>query len=346
MGPGYGIDTCSTGHTLMLQNPIIRADELGLVEKYGLSYLHPDPVAHVALPDGEQITMSLDCEATMAELARYSEKDAQSYGRLIAEFDELRPLLGKARSGPIGMAPSMKSLLAEHPRGGIWARRMAMSARDIILREFESPHVRAFMGWLSFQTAVPIDQAGTGILPYQIAAPRQASSWSIPKGGSGRLTDALVGFLGDHGVTFYCNATVARLILDDGRCVGVETNDGRAFRAKQGVVSTIHVKHLADMAPATRLGVKISSSEPIPTMSAFHSLRAIWQLLRRRSLRLHAARARRSRQGMRDGSRISFNPVAISTTSACRRRWRGCWLRRQRWLIPRARRKAITRSSF
>ena len=90
---------------------------------------------------------------------------------------------------------------------------------------------------------------GTGILPYQIAAPRQASSWSIPKGGSGRLTDALVGFLGDHGVTFYCNATVARLILDDGRCVGVETNDGRAFRAKQGVVSTIHVKHLADMAP-------------------------------------------------------------------------------------------------
>ena len=40
---------------------------------------------------------------------------------------------------------------------------------------------------MSFQTAVPIDQAGTGFLPYQITAPRQARSWSIPKGGSGKV---------------------------------------------------------------------------------------------------------------------------------------------------------------
>ena len=68
LGPGYKIDTCSTGHTLILQNPIIKLDELGIVEKYGLSYLQPDPVAHVALPDGEQITMFLDVKKTIKEL--------------------------------------------------------------------------------------------------------------------------------------------------------------------------------------------------------------------------------------------------------------------------------------
>lgn len=254
LGPGYGIDTCSTGHTLILQNPIIRLDELGLVEKYGLSYLHPDPVAHVALPDGEQITMSLDPNATMIELGRYSQKDAESYARLLTEFDDLRPLLGKARAGPIGTAPSLKALLSAHPRGNIWARRMAMSARDVIVHEFESPHARAFMGWLSFQTAVPIDQAGTGLLPYQIAAPRQASSWSIPEGGSGRLTDALVGFLGDHGASFHMDTTVTDLILDAGRCVGVRTKDGRRFHGRKGVISTIHIKHLVDMAPPDAWG--------------------------------------------------------------------------------------------
>ncbi|MDE0694411.1 MAG: NAD(P)/FAD-dependent oxidoreductase [Boseongicola sp.] len=248
LGPGYGIDTCSTGHTLILQNPLIRLDELGLVEEYGLSYLHPDPVAHVALPDGEQITMSLDLDATVAEFARYSQQDAESYARLISEFDELRPLLGDARSGPVGMAPSMRDLLRDHPRGGIWARRMAMSARDVILHEFTSPHVRAFMGWMAFQTAVPIDQAGTGFLPYQITAPRQARSWSIPKGGSGRLTDALVGFLANRGAEFHYEARVESLILEGNRCVGVRTRDGREFRGRRGVVSTIHVKHLVEMA--------------------------------------------------------------------------------------------------
>jgi phytoene dehydrogenase-like protein len=249
LGPGYGIDTCSTGHTLILQNPIIRLDELGLVAKYGLSYLHPDPVAHVGLPDGDQITMFLDPAKTIEELRRYSEKDAESYARLLAEFDELRPILGKARARPIGLGPSMRDLLKAHPRGGIWARRMAMSARDIILREFESPHVRAFMGWMAFQTAVPIDQAGTGLLPYQITAPRQANSWSIPAGGSGQLVDAMVGFLQENGATITCGVTVSDLILEGGRCVGVRSTTGQEYRGRKGVISTIHIKHLVDMAP-------------------------------------------------------------------------------------------------
>lgn len=254
LGPGYAIDTCSTGHTLIQQNPIIRLDELGLVEKHGLSYIDPDPVAHVALPDGEQITMYLDAEKTIAEFARYSEEDAESYRRLLQEFDELRPLLGKARGAPIGYGPSLRELLKDHPRGGIWARRMAMSARDIILREFKSPHMRAFMGWMAFQTAVPIDQAGTGLLAYQIIAPRQARSWSIPKGGSGRLVDALVGYLEDKGARFHMGTRVSGLILEDGRCVGVRCEDGREFRGTRGVVSTVHVKHLVDMAPAEAWG--------------------------------------------------------------------------------------------
>ena len=203
LGDGYKIDTCSTGHTLILQNPIISQDELGLVEEFGLSYLHPDPVAHVAFPDGEQITMTLDPNETAEEFSRYSRKDADSYLRLIREFDELKPMLGRARSQPLGMGPSLKSLLEKHNRGAIWLRRQSMSAKDVILREFESKHVRAFMGWMSFQTAVPIDQAGTGFLPYQITAPRQARSWSIPKGGSGKLTEALVDYLEKRGVNFY-----------------------------------------------------------------------------------------------------------------------------------------------
>ena len=37
LGPGFAIDTCSTGHTLILQNLIIRLDELGLVARHGLT---------------------------------------------------------------------------------------------------------------------------------------------------------------------------------------------------------------------------------------------------------------------------------------------------------------------
>lgn len=252
--PGYMVDTCSTGHTLIQVNPLIRKDELGLVSKYGLSYIDPDPVEVVAFPDGEALTMWLDIDRTVSEFARYSEKDAAAYRRLVEEYDEVKGVLGATRFRPVGYGPTAADLLAEHPRGNIWMRRSMMSARDVILHEFEDPHSRAFMAWMASQTAVPIDGAGTGLLAYQIVSGRQARSWSIPAGGSGRLIDALVGYLTDNGATIECDVVVDELILEGGRCVGIRSEDGREWRAKEAVVSTIHVKHLVDMAPAEAWG--------------------------------------------------------------------------------------------
>lgn len=243
--PGYRIDTCSTGHTLILVNPLIRDDELGLVAKHGLQYIDPDPVEHVVFPDGEYLTMWLDLDRTCDEIARYSEQDAEAYRRLIAEFDEVKGLVGGTRFRPVGKGPSLDQVLADRP---IWARRRMMSARDVIAKTFTDPHVRAFMGWVASQTAVPIDGAGTGLLAYQIVAARQARSWSIPRGGSGRLIEALLDFLSENGAEFRTDTKVSSLIVEDGRCVGVRTETGEELRATRAVVSTIHVKHLLDMA--------------------------------------------------------------------------------------------------
>src|SRR6202030_1699606 len=70
--PGFGIDTCATGHTLIRINPLLTGDELGLVANYGLRYIDPDPVAHVAFRDGEHFTMWLDRDRTAAEIARFA----------------------------------------------------------------------------------------------------------------------------------------------------------------------------------------------------------------------------------------------------------------------------------
>lgn len=252
--PGYRVDTCSTGHTLIQVNPLIRDDELGLVADYGLSYIDPDPVAHVAFPDGEQMTMWLDIDETCAEIERFSERDAVTYRRLIDDYETVKKPIGSIRFRPVGRGPSLDELLADRPDGARWSRIRMMSARDVIEHLFEESHVRAFMGWMASQTAVPIDGAGTGLLAYQIVAGRQARSWSIPGGGSGLLIDSLVGYLTDHGASFHTDTSVTELIVEAGKCVGVRTAQGDEFRARQAVVSTIHIKHLVEMAPEDAWG--------------------------------------------------------------------------------------------
>jgi phytoene dehydrogenase-like protein len=254
MGPGYLLDSCSTGHTQIQTNPLLANDELGLLGRYGLEYLMPDPFAHVAFPDGEQLTAWLDVARTEDELARFSKADARAYRRLLTEYDEVKHLFGAATFTPVGFGPSLDERLRAHPRGNIWRRRTVLSAWEIVRHEFEDPHVQAFMLWQAYQTLVPIDAPGSGPLAYSIVFGRQRRSWTLPRGGSGRLTDALVDCIEDHGGTVLCSRRVNRLVLQGRRCAGVETETGERYLAREAVVSTIHVKHLIEMAPAEAWG--------------------------------------------------------------------------------------------
>jgi phytoene dehydrogenase-like protein len=248
--PGFLIDTCATGHTLIRVNPLLTGDELGLVADYGLRYIDPDPVAHVAFPDGEHLTMWLDRNRTAEEIARFSPADAASYLRMLDEYDDVKSIFSGSQFTPVGFGPSLDARLAEHPRGRIWQRRQVLSAWDIIRHEFSSRHVQAFMLWMAFQTNQAVDVPGSGLLAYSLIFGRQQRSWSILAGGSGRLTEALTGYLEHHGGTVLCGKEVTRLVLDGDRCVGVETADGEQYRAGTAVLSTIHITHLRDMAPA------------------------------------------------------------------------------------------------
>jgi phytoene dehydrogenase-like protein len=244
--PGFHFDSCSTGHTLIQPNPLLRDDELGLKSRFGLEYVQPDPVAHVVFPDGESFTHWLDLDRTLEEIARFSRRDADAYKRALAEFAEIREPLGRYRFNPIGSVPPLDELLRDKPR---WLRRIASTAYDVVRRTYEDPHVQSYLLWQAFQTAQPVDSPGSGVLAYSIVAGRQSQSWTLPLGGSGELARALVDCLEDAGGTLRCNTRVSELVVEGGRCTGVVTEAGERISARHAVVSTIHVKQLVEMAP-------------------------------------------------------------------------------------------------
>jgi hypothetical protein len=181
---------------------------------YGLRYIEPDPVAHVAFPDGKQLTMWLDRDRTAAEIARFAPADAAAYLRMLAEYDEVKSIFSESQFTPVGFGPSLEARLAEHPHGRLWQRRRMLSAWDIIRHEFSSRHVQAFMLWMAFQTNQAVDVPGSGLLAYSLIFGRQQRSWSILADGSGQLTAALTAYLESHGGTVLCNKWVTRLLLD------------------------------------------------------------------------------------------------------------------------------------
>jgi phytoene dehydrogenase-like protein len=160
--PGFLHDSCSTAHNLIQASPALK--ELRLEEDYGLDYIRPDPVVHVAFGDGEWLTQWRDLDRTCEEFARFSRRDAEAYRRLIGQYDAVKAVFGAYRNSPVGRAPRPEEAL-----DGAWRRRLAMSAWDVIRAEFEDWHSRAFMLWMSLMTVQPADRPGTGVLAYSLA---------------------------------------------------------------------------------------------------------------------------------------------------------------------------------
>src|SRR6267154_3413083 len=219
---GFIHDTCSSAHNGLQENPLIRDNEINLAD-YGLEYIFTDPVFHMPFLDGAYVTQWRDPERTRAEFAKINKKDGDTYWRMWKESENIQPT------------------------AKFWQRRLAMSHWEIIRANFVDDHCRAFMlacPWSQQPPQYPM----TGRVAYG-PFNQQRHSRPLPKGGSGKLTEALARFIEAHNGVILTSKPVAKLIIEGGKCTGVECLDGSAYHADKAVVSTIHIKHLVDMAP-------------------------------------------------------------------------------------------------
>ncbi|MGH3386417.1 MAG: phytoene desaturase family protein, partial [Nocardioidaceae bacterium] len=237
--PGFAHDSCASAHVLIQSNPLLKDDELGLLSTYGLQYVMADPAVVFPQPHGDSLVMHRDLEATQAEVARWSARDAAEFGALIAEWhDGLGAVHGRWSSGlDLGASEAAGRYLALRER----------SAWDVVHERFTDPTIRSFVLWLAMATIQDPRRPGTGFLPSSLTAGRLSFGWATPLGGSSALPDALVRQVRDHGGQVVCSAAVTTVEVSDDRAVAVRTADGRRVSARRGVVSSAHLALLAEM---------------------------------------------------------------------------------------------------
>jgi len=255
--PGFHEDLCSSVHGFIQNDPVLRDNELNLGE-YGLSYVDPDPIMHISFPDRSWITMWHDLDRTCEEYARYSKKDAGTFRALVGEYQAYNAARGSG---------------AAVPDEALWRRRFAMSAYDLITQTFESRQVQSLHLATGRFGSVPAGHPGTGRQMFT-SVRHQVDGRPMAVGGSGMLPTALARVIRAHGGVIRTNMPVVQLVMEGGQCRGVECADGSVYRARKAVVSTIHIRHLVDMAPKPLWGdafvEQVGLLQPEPAMFAFH----------------------------------------------------------------------------
>jgi phytoene dehydrogenase-like protein len=108
-------------------------------------------------------------------------------------------------------------------------------------RLFRSEAARALLASGTSHGDLSVATAGSTPAALVLAMAAQHANMPVPVGGAGRLAEALVSCVSEAGGTVLTGREVARVVVEDGTAVGVETATGETVRARRAVV--------ADLAP-------------------------------------------------------------------------------------------------
>jgi phytoene dehydrogenase-like protein len=251
--PGYLSDLFSSFYPLGFASPVMRALQL---QDQGLRWTHaPDVLTHL-LPDGRSATVNRDLDATMASMEHFAVGDGERWRQAYEEWRDVSPHLLDALFTPF--PPVRAGLeLARRLRvsGGLrMARRLILSVRELGSELFRGEGAQLAFAGCALHTDLAPESAGGGVYGWLLAMLGQEFGWPVPVGGAQQITAALVARLEQRGGRITYDTPVTRVLVAQGRAMGVRTADGRNWRARRAVLADVPAPALyLDLVGARRL---------------------------------------------------------------------------------------------
>lgn len=238
--PGWWHDEHSNVHIMIQGNPMLRNDELGLLGKFGLEYIYPDLV-HVSIwEDGTIIRSWKDLDKTCEGIASFSPRDAEAYRAFATMSMNTLPMFMSGLYNPPFPMGAFVAMMDQSDEGRFLLDMMQRSALDVVNQYFESEWLKLHIVRMVTENLQMPEELGTGMGAFLMPGIIHTYGCSMPKGGSGELSKALVRALEHFGGEVRCSAEVQRVIVSSGRAMGLELVTGEVFMAKDGVIGAIH----------------------------------------------------------------------------------------------------------
>jgi phytoene dehydrogenase-like protein len=224
--PGFRHDRYSAFYPLGAASPVLAA--LGL-ERYGLRWRHaPTVLAHV-LPDDRCAVLSRDLAETAESVARFAAGDGPAWRALYGRWQRVGPAVLDAVLRPFPpVAPALRLAGALGSSADLlrFARFALLPVQRMGQELFAGEGARLLLAGNALHADLTPQATGSGMFGWLLAMVGQQLGFPVPAGGAGQLVTALVDRLADRGGRLVCGAPVERVVVRDGRAVGVRLAGG------------------------------------------------------------------------------------------------------------------------
>jgi len=232
---GFVHDTFSAFYPLALASPALTSLDL---EQYGLVWEHAPAVLGHVFGDGEWALIHRDRAVTASLLEDAADGDA--WLALCDQWDRIGDDLTGSLLTPFPPVRHGVRLGARLPRAGglTTVRDLLAPAYDLAQSRFRGRSARALLAGNAGHSDIPLQAPGSGALAVLMSMLAQSVGFPAPRGGAGRLSEALVARLRTRGGEVRCDSEVTRVVVEDGRAVAVRLGD-HEIRAARAVLADV-----------------------------------------------------------------------------------------------------------
>lgn len=185
---------------------------------------------------------------TKSSLSVYSARDADTYVALKRRSARFGTLLRKGMYAPPRPAWFEEQGAWLERAYALWRAEGKMgdgTARGIIEALFESPEVRTLFLALALETGVPLSEPGSDLAFLGLSL-WAIGRWRVPRGGMQAYSTALAAAVRRAGADVRRGARVERVLIADGRAIGVRTTGGEEIAASRGILAATPLLRLYD----------------------------------------------------------------------------------------------------
>ncbi len=243
--PGFKVSTAAYVNSLF-RPEIVRDLRL---HDYGFESVERNPASFSPFADGRYLLLGGDAASNLAEIAKFSRRDALAYPQYEAMLERVASVLEPTliERPPNVERPSLDDLFRLAKLGwsfkqlgsalGEAVEVLTGAARPILDRWFESEELKATLATDAIigAFAAPSMPGTAYVLFHHVMGETNGKKgvWSYVRGGMGGLTQALARVASDLGVEIRTQAEVAQIVVKDGAAAGVRLANGDEFTAKR-----------------------------------------------------------------------------------------------------------------
>ncbi len=253
--PGWHADTGAVDAGLFLPEIVT---ELRL-ENYGLQFIESPALVFSPCADGAGLTLWRDPLKAQAEIARFSQADAEKYPAFLRQVSQVAGILRLIMTSTPPAIPDYRyTELLPWLRVALQVKRLGdremmaflrilpMPVKDFLDEWFESPQLKAALGMSAVTGSMQGPQAsGTAFMfLYQAVNAGQAGfrASRFVRGGAGQLSQALAAAAQQYGAEICTGLGAGKVILEGQRAAAVLLEDGSRVQAR-AIVSNANPRH-------------------------------------------------------------------------------------------------------